>query len=364
MEGCFAIGGVCFATWLDFGFFFVKNNSVNWRFPIAFQSVFALIVLWLILLLPESPRWLVKKGDYEGAKDSLSRLDALPRNSRLIVDEIDIIKASIDAEHVGSSGNPFAMTRNRHLHRTLLAMAVNMLAQMTGVNIVTFYSNVIFQHILGYSPTLSRVISGCLQIWQFFCATLAVFLVDRIGRRKLLLIGSFGMIIAQSGLAALTKYAAGSKSIAGATLLFDFMTLFFFPIGLFLIPFMYSAEISPLRIRAKVTAMSTATNWIFNFLVAEVTPLGFDHLGWKYYTVYVCTSSLAFTVYFFFCPETKGRALEDIDEIFLRSTNVFEPVKIANSLPLGAGAALDEEAEKAEREELALHGRRYSARGS
>ncbi|KIW16519.1 hypothetical protein PV08_06574 [Exophiala spinifera] len=354
MEGCFAIGGVCFATWLDFGFYFVKNNSVNWRFPIAFQLVFALIVLSLIFYLPESPRWLIKQDDYEGAMDSLSRLEGLPRDSRLIAHEISTIKASIDAEHVGTSGNPFATTRNRHLHRTLLAMAVNMLAQMTGVNIVTFYSNTIFQNILGYSPVLSRVISGCLQIWQFLCATLAMFLVDRIGRRKLLLIGSFGMIISQSGLAALTKYAPGDKRVAGATLLFDFMSLFFFPIGLFLIPFMYAAEISPLRIRAKVTAMSASTNWIFNFLLAEVTPLGFDNLGWKYYLVYVCTSSLAFAVFFLFCPETKERPLEDIDEIFLRSSNIFEPVKIAKTLPVGAGAELDIENEKAEQEEVVV----------
>jgi MFS family permease len=127
---------------------------------------------------------------------------------------------------------------------------------------VTFYSNTIFQQILGYDGTTSRIISGCLQLWQVCCATLAVFLVDRFGRRKLLLTAACGMAVSQAGLAALTKYASGNKSVAGATLLFDFMTLAFFPIGLFLIPFMYAAEISPLKIRHKVTAMSAATNWL------------------------------------------------------------------------------------------------------
>lgn len=241
-------------------------------------------------------------------------------------------------------------------------MSVNMLAQMTGVNIISFYSNIIFEDILGYSGTLSRIISGCLQIWQFLCATLAIFLVDRVGRRKLLLIGSAGMAISQAGLAALSKYADSNKTVAGMTLLFDFMALCVFPIGLFLVPFMYSAEIAPLRIRAKVTALSTSTNWIFNFLLAEVTPLGFDNIGWKYYLCYMCTSSLAFFVFYFFCPETKGRGLEDIDEFFLRSKNVFETVKIAKSLEsdMGVEAALDEKAERAEHEKEVEDGRRGS----
>lgn len=236
------------------------------------------------------------------------------------------------------------MTKNRHLHRTLLAMAVNMLAQMTGVNIISFYSNTIFEDVLGYSGTLSRVISGCLQIWQFLCATLAIFLVDRIGRRKLLLIGSAGMAVSQAGLAALTKYAHVNQTVAGVTFLFDFMALFFFPIGLFLVPFMYSAEIAPLKIRAKVTSLSACTNWLFNFLLAEVTPIGFTSIGWKYYLCYMCSSSLAFAVFYLFCPETKGRGLEDIDEFFLRSSNIFETVKIAKGFEneKGREAALDE----------------------
>ncbi|KAH0043233.1 hypothetical protein KCU78_g623, partial [Aureobasidium melanogenum] len=281
LEGMFAIGGVAFAVWLDFGFFFLKNNSANWRFPIAFQAVFAIGVASLIFMLP---------------------------------------------------------------------VGVNMLAQMTGVNIITFYSNEIFTQILGYSGTTSRVVSGCLQIWQFLMATLAVFLIDRLGRRKLLMIGTAGMTIAQAGQAALTKYSHVSKSVAGATLLFDFLALGFFPIGLFLIPFMYAAEIAPLKIRHKITAMSAATNWLFNFLIAEVTPIGFRTIGWKYYLCYMCTSATAFMFVFIFCPETRGRGLEDVDQFFIRSDNALQVVKVARDLPWDAGVSsiIDEKVNKAE----------------
>ncbi|KAH0286332.1 general substrate transporter [Aureobasidium namibiae CBS 147.97] len=361
LEGMFAIGGVALAVWLDFGFFFLKNDSANWRFPIAFQAVFALGIASLIFMLPESPRWYIKKENYDAALYSLSRLNGLPQDSSLLRQEVEVIRNSISQEFVGASGNPFARTPNRHLNRTLIALGVNMFAQMTGVNIITFYSNEIFQQILGYNGTTSRVISGCLQIWQFCMATLAVFLVDRLGRRKLLMIGAAGMTIAQAGQAALIKYSHDSKSVAGATLLFDFMALAFFPIGLFLIPFMYSAEIAPLRIRHKITAMSAATNWLFNFLIAEVTPIGFRTIGWKYYLCYMCTSATAFLFVYFFCPETKGRGLEDVDEFFMRSDNALQVVRVARELPWDAGMSSIIEAKVDKAEHVEASRRRSNA---
>lgn len=154
LEGMFAIGGIVIAVWLDFGFFFLKGNSANWRFPIAFQAVFAIVVLSLVLGLPgmrsqrsccrtnvtESPRWLIRKENYEGATRSLSRLNDLPESSTLLQQEVAAIREAISFEHVGDSSNPFAMTKNRHLQRTMIAICINLLAQMTGVNIGAFSS--------------------------------------------------------------------------------------------------------------------------------------------------------------------------------------------------------------------------------
>jgi MFS family permease len=155
---------------------------------------------------------------------------------------------------------------------------------MSGINVITFYSNTILQHDLGYSPILSRIISSCLQTWQFFAATSAIFLIDRIGRRRLLIGGATLMAIANAGLAGLQSHKDNATA-AGCSLIFYFLALAAFPIGLFLIPFMYSAEIAPLRIRAQTTAISSGMNWLMNFLVAEVTPVAFDSIGWKYYLV-------------------------------------------------------------------------------
>ena len=339
LEGWFAIGGIVIASWLEFGLYYARDSSVSWRFPIAFQALFALVVVSCILFLPESPRWLVRKDRVADAAAAMARLDDVPEDSDLVAQNIEIIRHSLYHDDIqGSSttsSNPFALTENRHLHRTVLAVAVNILAQMTGVNIITFYSDTIFETDLGYSGTISRIISGCLQVWQFLAAGLAVLLIDRFGRRRLLVFASAGMAISQACLAGLSSNL-NNKSVASASLLFYFTALFCFPVGLFLVPFMYAAEIAPLRTRAKVSALSASANWLFNFLLAEVTPVGFANIEWRYYIVYACISAFGSIVFYVFYPETKGRSLEEIDDIFVQSKSIFDPVRIAQEMPLQA----------------------------
>ena len=337
LEGFFAIGGVALASWIEFGLYYVENNPVSWRFPIAFQAFFALIITSLILFLPESPRWLLNKDRVEEATNVLGRLAGVPKgeeeSSESVVMGVNTIQHTLREDRAaGGSSNPFSCNETRNFHRTCLAVVVNMLAQMSGVNIVTFYSDTIFQGDLHYSGNLSRIITGCLQIWQFLCAGLAVLLIDRFGRRPLLIGATVGMTISQAGLAGLSSDLT-NRSSAGATLLFDFIVFICFPIGLFIVPFMYAAEIAPQQTRAKVAAMAASANWLFNFLIAEVTPIGFDNIKWRYYLVYVCINFAASLIIYFFFPETRGRSLEEIDEIFIQSRNIFDPVRVSRDMP-------------------------------
>lgn len=96
---------------------------------------------------------------------------------------------------------------------------------------------------------------------------------------------------------------------------------------------MYAAEISPLRVRAKVAALSAAVNWLFSFFVAEVSPVAFSHIGWKYYFVYACIDATAIVIFYLLYPETKGRSLEEIDQIFIQSKSIFDVVKVAKNMP-------------------------------
>ena len=160
LEGFFAIGGVALASWIEFGLYYVQGNDVSWRFPIAFQLIFAIIVTSCILFLPESARWLVRKDRVEEAATVLGRLEDTNGDSEAVAIGLDTIRRSLQDENGSErSRNPFAFNDTRNFHRTCLAIGVNVIAQMFGIN------STIFQSDLGYSGTISRIISGCLQIW-------------------------------------------------------------------------------------------------------------------------------------------------------------------------------------------------------
>ena len=112
---------------------------MSWRFPIAFQGLFALVVVSCILFLPESPRWLARSGQMEEAASVLARMEDVDVQSEHVAQELEIMQHSLHMDTDESiSTSPFALTKNRHLHRTIIAVGVNILAQMTGVNIITF----------------------------------------------------------------------------------------------------------------------------------------------------------------------------------------------------------------------------------
>ena len=153
VEGVFALSGLAIASWVNFGMFHT-TGSVSWRFPIALQLVFIALLLSLTPFLPESPRYLVKKERLEEASAVMARLMGLEPSDVEVVKEVAVIHAALarDAGHRSKySANPFSMNKNRHLHRLLIAASCTMITQLTGINVVAFYSTSIFEGTLGYS---------------------------------------------------------------------------------------------------------------------------------------------------------------------------------------------------------------------
>lgn len=134
-----------------------------------------------------------------------------------------------------------------------------------------------------------------------------------------------------SGVLAHPENPHGRKAAA----FFIYFYLFVYVLGFFGNPFLYASEIAMTEFRAQTTGISTATSWLFNFLVAEVTPVGFANIGWKYFLVYCCINAVCVPTVYFFFPKTAGRSLEEIDDIFLSSKSIFDPVRVAKELPKG-----------------------------
>lgn len=115
----------------------IGHNEVSWRFPLAFQIVFALIIFGSILNLPESPRWLVMKGRDEDAIEVLMSLNEKPRDDPLIKNEYEAVKITVREMSKGSYKSLFKMTEYREFHRVALAYVNQMFQQISGINLIT-----------------------------------------------------------------------------------------------------------------------------------------------------------------------------------------------------------------------------------
>ncbi|KAL1868767.1 hypothetical protein Plec18167_008072 [Paecilomyces lecythidis] len=331
IEGALITGGICLSYWLDFGFSFLEPSSVSWRFPIAFQIFFALVILVFVLPLPESPRWLIMKGKEEEAVEVLTALLDLPADDPLIHTEFTEIKDTVLLIKSSSFRDLFTMDEDRNFHRVVLAYVNQMFQQISGINLITYYAAVIYENI-GLSGMLSRILAACNGTEYFLASWLPVFIVEKVGRRPLMLIGAAGMSLSMVVLAITTSFEGQSKpGIVAAVFLFVFNT--FFAWGWLGMTWLYPAEIVPLRIRAPANALSTSANWAFNFMVVMITPVAFSSIGYKTYIIFAVINAFIFPVVYFFYPETAYRSLEEMDNIFHKTTSIWNVVKVAEKEP-------------------------------
>lgn len=334
-DGIFVGVGVTVALWVDFGFYFVKNNSVSWRFPLALQIIFSVIAMIFITVMPESPRWLIKTGQQEKARHVMAALQDLDPHSEEITHSIAQIETTLAVCGSSSWKDMFTNGQERLFHRAYLAATGQMFQQMCGVNLITYYATTIFQQYLGMDAVRARILAAAMGLMQPLGGFLAFQTIDRLGRRPLMLYSAGAMAVCMALLAGCTSDSAANNTgalVIAVIALYCFQ--FIFTVGYSGLTFLYAAEMAPLQVRAAVSAVSTATVWVFNFLLAEITPVGFSSIGSNYYIIFACINACIVPAVYFFFPETKGCSLEDIDEIFIRSKSIWDPPKVARQMAL------------------------------
>ncbi|EXJ95770.1 hypothetical protein A1O1_00894 [Capronia coronata CBS 617.96] len=330
IEGALVSGGICISYWIDFGCSFIDNQA-SWRLPIALQIIFAVIILVFILELPESPRWLVLKGQEGEAVNVLAALSDESTESQSVSIELAAIKETVLEQQKTSFRDLFTMDEDRHFHRVALAYIIQMFQQISGINLITYYAATIYENEIGLTPFISRILSACNGTEYFLASLIPIFIIERVGRRKLLLISAAGMCGSMVVLAIMNKIGGTSCGIVAATFLFCFNTAFAigFLGGCWLVP----AELVPLRIRAPSNALSTSANWAFNFMVVMITPVSFSSIGYQTYIIFAVINAFMVPVIYFFFPETAYRSLEEMDMIFRKTKSIFSVVSIAKDEP-------------------------------
>ncbi|KAG2053757.1 general substrate transporter [Suillus hirtellus] len=343
MEGTLIVVGLNPANDNDQIRFFVNWSSAQWRVPIALQLVFEIIMVTCIGFLPESPRWLVKRGRNAEAMAVISAMEDKPLSDPEVQRTYYGIREAVAVE-ASSQGSLRELTTggpSQNFRRTVIAVVYMMMQQLTGINLVTLWT-IVFQR-LGLSEVNARITSVANGAEYILASIAAYYTIDYVGRRHLMLFGAIGQSIVMLLLAILGYINNTPAQIVSVVLLFCFNT--FFAFGWLGVAWLYCAEIAGLRTRAPTNALSTASNWTFNFVVVMVVGPAFNNISWRTYIVFAALNAITVPVVYFFFPETGGRSLEDLDVVFaLAYITGEDPVKVSlrKDVPLAGTREADE----------------------
>ncbi|KAL1404841.1 hypothetical protein Q8F55_008451 [Vanrija albida] len=311
--------GIMVAYWAGYGA--SKNTAQHtWRIPVACQACFQVPILVLIFIVPESPRWLASHGRVDDALKVVARLKGLALDSPEVKAMHDEIVATVEYDRQQGGGGWKDLLRNDKIksrRRFLIACSIQFFQQLGGQNALTYYSTTIMGA-AGLSPDMTSLISGVLFTWFFVASFIPWFLIDRVGRRKLLLSCIFGMVVmfaCEAGVVSLVE-KNGNKAAGSAAIAFLFIYMGLFTIGFQAVVWAYPSEILPLALRQKGSAISTACNWIFNYMVVQITPIGIKNIRYKFYIVFAVINACFLPPIYFFYPETAGLSLESVDKLF------------------------------------------------
>lgn len=301
----------------------------DWRCMLGVVAVPAVIFFLLLFLIPNSPRWLVAKGRLEEARHELSRLGTDTGNA---AEEIAAIRASLAMDHHRLE-EPFF--RRQYRKPILLAVAIAMFNQLSGVNALWYYAPVIFR-MAGAGPRAAMLQPVLLGITNLVVTMLALGLIDRIGRRKLMLAGSIGYILSL-GSTAWAFYAYGGAftaamkavesnveipasvaAAAGTGGLVVLVSLVVFVVahafGQGTVIWVFISEIFPNRVRARGQALGSFTHWSMDAAISWTFPIIAARSGGHAFAFYGAMMVLQLVWVLWVMPETKGVPLEEIQK--------------------------------------------------
>ncbi|KAG5664947.1 hypothetical protein KAF25_008681 [Fusarium avenaceum] len=327
------------------------DSMKSYQIPIGLQFPWAVILGGGLFFLPDSPRYFVKKGRIEEAIDALSRVRGQPKDSKYVQSEIAEIVANEEYERqiipntswFGSWANCFKGSLwdgKSNLRRTILGTSMQMMQQWTGVNFIFYYSTPFLKSTGAISNAF--LISLIFTLVNVFSTPLSFWTVERFGRRKILLVGAFGMLICQFLVAIIGvtvgfnhTYAAPTaadpdarlaNNISAVNAQIAFIAIFIFWFASTWGPgaWIVIGEIFPIPIRSRGVGLSTASNWLWNTIIAVITPymVGESRGNLKSSIFFIwgglCTCAFVYT--YFLVPETKGLSLEQVDKMMEETT--------------------------------------------
>ncbi|ODN84530.1 hypothetical protein L202_00461 [Cryptococcus amylolentus CBS 6039] len=341
LEGATIVIGIVVMFYITYG---TRHIPGDWSFrlPFLIQMVPCIFLGIGLYKLPYSPRWLAQVGRDTESLASLVRLRRLPATDPRVQAEWIAIRAEaihnrevIVKAHPNIQGDDLVseikleiagwvdMFKPNLIRRTSIGMFLMLFQQCMGVNALIYYSPTLFEQ-LGLDYEMQLDMSGVLNISQMVATIIAFLILDRVGRRPPILFGSIACVICHTIVAVLmglySKDWTSHSSASWACVAFIIIFMFVYGVGWSPIPWAMPAEVHTSSRRAKGVAITTCTCWLFNFIIGLITPPMLQNIGYGTFIFFGTFALLSGIWAWFFCPETNGKTLEQMDEVFHSNT--------------------------------------------
>ncbi|KAF2463556.1 general substrate transporter [Lindgomyces ingoldianus] len=325
LEMMMNILGFMTVNWINYGLSFV-GGAIAWRLPLALQYVFIFVLWATVPWLPESPRWLIAHGRDDEAIPILASLENKSTEDPYVKAQYEEIRFGVEYEREHAirwrdllRGRTQAGTKT--VRRLLLGAGTQAMQQFGGINIMSYYLPTLLISSVDLSDSMARLIAATSAVVYLIASGIAAPLVERYGRRIMMMVSTAIQFFCFLLMTILLYFAndlnrPDHQIFGKASVVWFFIYYIGFGLGMLGIPWLYPTEINSLPMRTKGAAVATATNWITNFIVVEVTPRGLQNLGWRFYIVWTVLNAAFMPIIYFFYPETADRTLEDVDAYY------------------------------------------------
>ncbi|KAH8930275.1 general substrate transporter [Atractiella rhizophila] len=281
--------GLSLAFWVSYAFGYT-TGPISWRIPLAIQPIIALVTLSCLCFSPESPRLLCEWERYDEAHTVLRRLYGSEDADRIVAEIREALALEREAKAANGGGSGwfgkggcFDNNKQCFRYRTSLSITVNFFQQATGINMATYYAGPILYTVM--EPRKALLVLGGLGLTGLlFCAIGCLFAIERLGRVRTMMVACFFCGVGQCMLAGGVAHLGSSSAAPYVATVGLFLFLDFFSFGWLAPGWIYGAEISALACRSRAAGLGqAATQFLWNFIVIQITPSGINNIGYKFY---------------------------------------------------------------------------------
>jgi MFS transporter, SP family, arabinose:H+ symporter len=278
-----------------------RFGLAEWRWELGVSAIPAALFLFMLFGIPRSPRWLVKKNRTAEARSVLQMT-----GEENFEQELQEIIESIHVEQEQAAEELFS---RKYLLPIFLAVSIGMFNQLSGINAILYYLNDIFAH-AGFSKVSGNLQAVAVGGTNLLFTIIAMSVIDKVGRKLMLLIGALGMTLCLAGVSAI--FFTGEHQYSLVWLLIGFIAFFAFSQGAVI--WVYLAEVFPNNVRAKGQSLGSFSHWFMNALISGLFPLVAASSGGYPFAFFSAMMILQFFVVLLVYPETKALSLEEMQK--------------------------------------------------